>query len=165
MTTLFNLLQSSSAANGIAAILAWLLIVVALPALLQFTGRLIYPAPSQAALVAAEQPTWDHRFSDGRRELERRRETAGFGAIKDADRDIPDEWSYLFVFHREFEEQMTPLYARHNETERAIASWQTWTAWVSPATAINGLLESVSGGGYLGHATFLGQTRASHMAR
>lgn len=162
LTTLFNLLRSSSAANGIAAVFAWLLIVLALPALLQFTGRLIHPAPSLAALVAAEQATWDHTFSDGSRELERRREAAGFGSLNDADRDIPDEWSYLFVFHREFEEQMTPLYAQHDETERAIASWQNLTAWVSPATAISGLMESVSGGDYVRHAAFLAQARVFH---
>ena len=162
LMTLFNLLGSSSAANATASVFAWLLIVLVLPSLLQFVGRTIYPAPSQAALVAAEQATWDHTFSHGPEELDHERAAAGYANVPNEAREIPDEWSYLVIFHRNFEKDMADLYAKHDAAEETIANWQEQTAWLSPATAINTLLESVSGGDHQRHAAFLAQTRTFH---
>lgn len=162
VATLFNLIGSNSAANATACVFAWLAIVLALPAALQFTGRIVHPTPSRAVLVAAQQATWDHTFSEGREELARRRVRNGYSGGPEPDREIPDEWGYIFIFHRAFEEDMASLYAEHDRAEASIARWQQLTGWISPATAVNNLLESAAGGDYDRHAAFLSQARRFH---
>ena len=162
VTTLSNIRSSGSATNAAVSVFAWLLVVLTLPALLQFAGRALYPTPSQAALIQTEQEIWDSTFTHGHEELEHRRAEAGMGEIPAESREIPDEWSYLVIFHRDFEEQMAEVYAKYDQNEADIASWQTLTGWISPATAMTALLESTSGDDYARHAAFMEQAREYH---
>lgn len=163
LLTLINLTSGSSASNATAAITLWIMITLALPALWHTAGRIVIPQPSHAALISASQQEWDHTFSHARDVLARKRQEPGSQPAGDAFFfNVPGDWSYLAVFHRDYEKRMAHRYQERDDAEQALALWQDSGAWFTPAVAINRLLETIAGADYLRHNFFMAQARTYH---
>jgi len=163
LLTLINLGPGSSAANATAAITLWIVITLAVPALWNLGGRIAIPQPSHAALISASQKEWDHTFSHARSVLARKRQEPGNQPGSDAFfLDVPGDWSYLAVFHRDYEKRMADRYQARDDAEQGLAAWQNAGAWLTPAAAVNRLLETVAGADYMRHRSFMAQADDYH---
>ena len=144
----------SSATNAVVCVAVWLGVVVVIPSVIQSTAQLAYPMPARAELVVAARETASQLEPDAREILARH--DARFPELRPSSgRRVADRTTLQYAVLQEQEERLAPLLARFAAQRTRREVLVTWLRSLSPALAVQGILDDIAGSGPGRYRAFL----------
>lgn len=154
-----NSWRASSAFNALALVMAWVLLVVLLPALISATAQALYPAPARAEVVlAVREAAVD---ADRDRAAEQARFSAEHGLVTPANSGAANE-RHALLLTLAADRRADEVLSRHEALVRQQRALTDRLGLLSPALLVNDTLTELGGNGHSQWDAYLGRVDAFH---
>jgi ABC-2 type transport system permease protein len=155
-----NIFKWSSATNAVALVGCWLLFVVLIPSLANVAVTALYPMPSRVEMINAMRDATSAANKEGSRILARYLED--HPELVQGEYDPSDAAARTYAVQETVDREAEPIISRYDEQLKRQQALVKQLQFLSPAIALQTVLNDVSGTGSERYQHFLAQVKDYH---